>query len=81
MDSNTAKDRNPPKALEPIQRATVEEILELYPDHPQASAMLFNHYNNALDCHEQSAIFRQIMAIADYYRDRPLPLALLSGCP
>ena len=45
MDNNTAKDGNTPKALEPIQRATVEEILELYPDHPQASAMLFIHVN------------------------------------
>lgn len=77
MDTNTAKDGNTPKALEPIQRATGEEILELYPDHPQASAMLFNHYNNASDCHEQDAIFRQIMTLADYYRDHPLPLALL----
>jgi|GEM_PF-933658 len=77
MDNNTAKDGNAPKTLEPIQRATVEEILELYPDHPQASAMLLNHYNNAPDCHAQEAIFRQIMALADYYRDRRLPLDLL----
>ncbi|MEG4801648.1 GUN4 domain-containing protein [Microcoleus sp. ARI1-B5] len=77
MDNNTAKDGNAPKALEPIQRATVEEILELYPDHPQASAMLLNHYNNAPDCHEQEAIFRQVMTLADYYRDRRLPLELL----
>ncbi|HBB30853.1 MAG TPA: hypothetical protein DDZ80_09970 [Cyanobacteria bacterium UBA8803] len=78
MDSNTANDGNTPKALEPIQRATVEEILEHYRDHPQASAMLDNHYHNtAHDCHEQEAIFRQIMTLEDYYRDHPLPLALL----
>ncbi len=78
MDSNTAKDGNKPKALEPIQRATVEEILEHYRDHPQASAMLDNHYyNTAHDCHEQEEICRQIRTLADYYRDHPLPLALL----
>ncbi|HBY81218.1 MAG TPA: hypothetical protein DEG47_30425, partial [Cyanobacteria bacterium UBA11148] len=77
MDNNTANDGNTPKALEPIQRATVEEILELYPDHPQASAMLFIHRANVSDCHEQDAISRQMMKLADYYRDRPLPLALL----
>lgn len=77
MDSNTAKDGSMPEALEPIQRATVEEILEHYRDHPQASAMLVNHYNNASDCHEQDAIFRQIMTLADYYRDHPHPLAMI----
>jgi len=77
MVDNTAKDGSTPKALEPIQRATVEEILELYRDHPQASAMLLTHYNNAHDCHAQGAIFRQLMTLADYYRDRSLPLALL----
>ncbi|HBB30855.1 MAG TPA: hypothetical protein DC064_03235, partial [Cyanobacteria bacterium UBA9273] len=77
MAKNTANNGNTPKALEPIQRATIEEILEHYRDHPQASAMLFNYYNNAPDCHEQDAIFGQIMTLADYYRDRPLPLALL----
>ncbi len=76
MESNTAKNTNTPKALEAIQRATVEEILELYPEHPQASAMLFNYYDNASDCHEQDAIFRQVMTLADYYRDHPN----VSGC-
>ena len=40
MDKNTAKDGNTPKALEPIQRATVEEIGKYYHDDLQTYSWL-----------------------------------------
>jgi len=85
MNSNPTGQGNSSNALDPIQLATVEEIIEHYPDHPQASFLLCKYLSDAsANCDDEAsktAVQIQALdaldALSAYYRDHPHPLPML----
>ena len=80
MDHQPTQHGNAANALDPIQLASVEEIIEHYPDHPLASLLLVNYLTAAIaNCDgEASQTATQVLEdLIAYYRDHPHPLPML----
>ncbi len=80
MDHQPAQHGNAANAIDPIQLATVEEIIEHYPDHPLASLLLVNYLAAAIAVCDSEASQTATQALEDliaYYRDHPHPLPML----
>jgi len=80
MNNNPTGQVNSSNILDPIQLATVEEIVEHYPDHPQASFLLSQYLADAIaNCDDEASktAVQAFDALSAYYRDHPHPLPML----